>query len=656
MSSTQTSWIFQPYEPRPGISNGNITRLFNTGDSTPPAAFARLIDRDDDAATSAVIYGREGIANCVDASIAAQRKSGTLGLDFYFEEFSGREAENYWNLLSLDELAERATSSDLDRGKDLGLLPEDCLTRGRKKPLRLLTVIERGGGGMPGSLQDPDSVLTRALMAVGEPNMTIGAAGSYGYGKAAVAQASRPRVLLVYTCFPRDKSTDGVTRRLMGISYWGTHSHAGTKYTGWGLFGPGHAGGMSALEDEAADEFAELLDLPVRSPDVEEDLGTTFVIVDPMFGAEELAAAVEIFWWPLLLGTRDVKLDLKIHDEAGDTHTVTVDEDHPELGQFVRAFTAAERSRTSKTDVIAEREVVLNRVAGITSLEVKSDSSPIDRSLVAKMRSPLMVVSYEKQKNTNPPLVGVFVSHDSTNENLRRVEPPEHDKWQKKRVGGLRPTSRDIAISKKVTEEINEAVNALRAPEPKAVTDLTDFSRFFPAIDGGVAKPKPPRPKGQRQQRLVHVNLVHHLDNLLATVDRPQREHLPDGTLRARAFVRFWLDKDRAARVNRTSLDATISVGARIYEEGSSGEWHPASVKQRKVGEEKTFRRTSKAGAMPTTFEGRFSIGDSVCFEIETDPYDADWTIELIFDCDPWDVVQPRKAVEVGAADADGGE
>jgi hypothetical protein len=183
------------------------------------------------------------------------------------------------------------------------------------------------------------------------------------------------------------------------------------------------------------------------------------------------------------------------------------------------------------------------------------------------------------------------------------------------------------------------------------VTDLTDFSRFFPAIDGGTAKPKPPRPKGERTQRLVHVNLVHQLDNLMAPVERPVREHLPDGSIRARAFVRFWLDKERAMRVKRSHLDAKISIGARIQEEGATGEWHPATVTQRIVGEETSFALLSEPGSFPAVFEGRFEIGYNICFEIETEPYDPDWTIELNFSCDPWDVVQPRKTIATEVAD-----
>lgn len=617
--------------------------MFNTGDSAPPSVFNTLIDSDEESATSAIIYGREGIANCVDASIAAQNGHGSLGLDFFFELFTGEDALNYWDLLDLQSLAARASAPGIDRVKILGLSATDCLTAGPRKPLRILTVIERGGGGMPGSLADPDSVLLRALMNIGEAQSRTGAAGSYGYGKAAVAQASRPRILIVYTCTRLSDSPDGVTRRLMGIAYWGNHSFNGTKYTGWGIFVNNDAGALAALENEEADAFAERLDIPVRSPAAPDDIGTTFMIIDPVFDAHDLKGAAEIFWWPLLQNTRALELDLSIHDEDGNCLEIEVNESHPQLGQFIARFKEAEKSRKTGDEMLTPTSLVLNRGAGISSLEVTNPESPIDSTLVALMRSPLMVVTYQPVKGSNQPLVGVFVSHDRTNENLRRVEPPEHDKWLKKRVGGLVGSPEDFRISKMVAEEVGNAVRALRMPEPEPITDLSDFSKFFPAIEGGIAKPKPPRPLGSKKQRLVHVNLVHSVNNLYVPVERPQREQQTDGKLKARAVVRFWLDKERAARVKRDFLDATITIGARIDEDGPRGEWIGAQVKEVVVGRKSKFKNTTTRGGAPATFEGRFKIGEDIFFQIETEPYDSDWTVDLIFDCSPWDVSEPKR-------------
>ncbi len=645
--SEKATWLFHPSRPGQSTVDGNISKLFNTGDSMPPKDFDDLVGDDDEAAVAAVIYGREGIANCVDASPAARARMGVLGLDFCFEKFEGEDSRKYWDLLGLETLASRSTSPGIDREKQLGLSQTDCLNAKLTSPLRILTVIESGGGGMPGGLDDPDSVLLRALMNIGEAQTWTGAAGSYGFGKAAVAQASRPRILFVYTCSPVGESTDGVTRRLLGLTYWGTHRLDGVKYSGWGLFGGISGDQVTALEDDEADAYAASLDIPVRNPEVQKDRGTTFMIVDPSFGAKHLKGAVETFWWPLLQNTRDFRLDLNIWDEDGEQVPIDVGRSHRILGPFVDRFLDAEVNRSTEANTVEATRVVQIGDAGITSLGVKDPESSVSGSLIAQMRSPLMVVSYERIRNANPDVVGVFVSHEATNENLRRVEPAEHDKWHNKKVAGLQATADDIKISKAVRDERKAAVDKLRAPEPEPVYGLRAFTQYFPAIDAKAAGPtKPVRVKAQpKKQRLVRVHLVHAVNDKEEAV-RPRRLVESDGSLRAQAVAKFFLDPDRAKRVNRQFLDATVTVGARFEEDGTAGEWHPSNVDQIIVGFEERFEKISAPGEFPARFSGRFKVGENIFFAIETLPYLPDWTIDLFFDCSPWDVVAPVAATE----------
>jgi hypothetical protein len=645
---SSASWNFLEKQPHQANVDGNISRLFNTGESRPPACFSRVVDRKDTSAISAVIYGREGIANCVDASPAAQNGSGKLGLEFVFEKFTGLEAREYWDKLGLGDLAQRANHPQVKRGLELGLGEDDCLSRGKDAALRILTVIESGGGGMPGSLSDPDSVLVRALMNVGEAQSRAGAAGSYGFGKAAVAQASRPRVVLVYTCSRPLGNTDRVTRRFLGITYWGMHRIEEKRYTGWGLFGKRLGTAIESLEDTEADEMARSLGIPVRSMDNPEDLGTTFMIIDPDFTAEQLKGSVELFWWPLLQGTRDFQLDLSIWNEDGNKLPIQVDVDHRELGQFVSSFKSAESARKTREGFVEDRRVVQFGDAGITSLEVKNADSIVDGSLIAVMRSPLMVVAYERVNGATPPVVGVFVSHAETNEHLRRVEPAEHDKWLRQRVAGLIATSEDIRIAKAVREERDMAVNSLRAPEPAPIYGITAFSQYFPAVDVKTAKPKPPRPKNAKKQRLVRVHLVHPggEDPTEGETIRPRRNYDDNGDLRAEGLVKFWLDPERAEKVQRQFLDATITIGARVEEDGSSAEWYPSTVEQKILGTESRFTRLETKDPS-VKYEGRFLKGEAIYFSIESDSYNPDWTMELVFDCSPWDVAEPSR-VAVG--------
>ena len=605
-----------------------------------------MLDRNSESAISAAIYGREGIANCLDASLAFQRAQGTLGLDFVFAERKGASASALWSRLGLNALSAHLKRDGVTR-KIVGLSDSDCLSAGPTAGLRTLTVIERGGGGMPGALDEPGSVLARALISVGEAQQKSGAAGSYGYGKAAVAQASKIRVILVYTCF-EPTSFSQATRRLLGLAYWGGLVTGGKEYTGWSLLGLDNEGpSVDALEDEAADAVAAELGMELRVPGVERDRGTSFMIIDPSFDAEELLGATEVFWWPLLQKTRPVQLDLSITNSDGTVLTPRVGTDHPLLGQHVVSFLAAEQARADRKPVLETQRVVKLGDAGITSLVVRDPSSRVSQSLLAQMRSPLMVVNYFNASGANPPVVGVFVAHDSANENLRRVEPPEHDKWHQQNISGLNASTQDIQISKSVRHERDEAVLALRAPDPEPIYGISAFSDHFPAVDVRVAKPKTEKEKKEQKQRLVRVHLVHQDDaNKLIEVDRPTRHVRSDGNLQAEGEVKFFLDPERAKRVGKSSLQATITVGARIAEDGgTSGEWWPATVSQKVRNKEASFEKTTETTEVPAKYEGTINLNEPIYFVIVTEPYPPDWTVEMVFDCSPWDVVTPVAAL-----------
>lgn len=638
--TTDVGWKFLVRVPGLPTSSGDIPRMFNSGDATPPSSLRDVLDRNDSEAMCALIYGREGVANCFDASRARATGSGSLGLDFIFSHHRGSDAIRMRRALGLDVLADRVGEPEVSR-KSLGLGVSDCLTAGGSADLRTLTVVERRGGGMAGALEDDHSVLAQALINVGDAQVSVGAAGSYGYGKAAVAQASRIRSILVYTCFEPVGGSE-VTRRLLGVTYWGQHDLPGARYTGWTLFGRDDGQTVTALEDDDADRLAEELGLARRDPSLPDDLGTTFLVIDPGFSAHHLRSALEVAWWPLLQGSRDISLDVTITDEHGDVTVPTVDASHVVLGQFVTAFERAEAARRDGVDIAGERAVALRGRAGVTSLEITDPQSPLNQSLIAQMRSPLMVVSYDVIRNAGQQLVGVFVSHDETNELLRAVEPAEHDKWHRRNVAGLNASREALEVSRSVGDERDSAAMALRPADPPPVYGMSAFSKHFPAIDEKVARPRPPRPRRQVKQRLVRVNLVHDSGNEVHEVERPTRVAGPDGRLTALGEVKFWLDPERARKVGRKVLDATITIGAEIAEDagGRTEPWQ-LDATQNVRGEETVFRRVSAPGEYPVKFEGSFLVGVPVFFVATTAPYEPDWTLNLVFDCSPWDVVAP---------------
>jgi hypothetical protein len=254
-----------------------------------------------------------------------------------------------------------------------------------------------------------------------------------------------------------------------------------------------------------------------------------------------------------------------------------------------------------------------------------------------------MVVSYDRIDNAavSQPLVGVFVAHEHTNELLRSVEPAEHDKWLRRNVAGLNASAEALNASKSVVTEQSAAVAALRPPDPPPVYGLSAFSKHFPAVDQKVAKPKPPQPR-RVKQRLVRVNLVHDSEGGLSEVERPSRSVLDNGKLSAFGEVKFWLDPERAKRVGRKTLDATISIGAEIAEDRSGEvETWAIDVSQRFRAGEAAFKQISAPGESPVRFEGTVRVGLPIYFVARSAPYESDWTLNLVFDCSPWDEVAP---------------
>jgi hypothetical protein len=625
--------------------DGNIARQFDSGGSQAPPRFRELLGRGNEQ-NSAALYSREGFANCIDAA---------PGKDFHlkvkFDRLAGKDAEALWGLLDLATLAERATSDSVSR-EELGLQPEDILSAGPGTPIRTMTSVEVGGGGMPGAISEHGSVMANALFKVGFTNNEAGALGSYGYGKAAVAQASSIRVLVAYSCFEA-RGGDPITRRLMGVTYWGQHSYEGRSYLGFAGFGDIRSDQPASefplpLEDEAADQFAESLGLTRRNADVPEERGTTFLLLEPSFEADDLRRATELFWWPRLQNDREGTFGVEITDEGGAVHFPSVDSDHPQLGPFVKAYRASGRaglnSDSDSREMVTEDAAVRFGEAGITSLRVCS--TPEHISLLAVMREPRMVVSYEnvRLESHNPALAGVFVAHDHNNEHLRRVEPHEHDKWFLVNAGALKATRDDFDVSRQVRADVKAAEMLLRAPDPEPVTSAAVFSRFFPAANTATTKPRPPKPRGEKKQRLVRVWLVHP-DDGSRIVERPTRLPVADNSAwLAQAQVHFSLDEARAKRLSLQNLEAEIKIRAVVLEsdiDSRVGTDWPISVKQLPGGHE-PFQEASSSADKVKRYRGVFEIGHPVQFEVQTDPYELDWAIKLVFDCDPWDMAEKQ--------------
>ena len=252
---------------------------------------------------------REAVQNSWDAALETRRDAASteagsptplpFEVRFRLFDLSGTERDHLAEVMGLHDLAGRAASVG-DR-RMLGLGEHDCLAGLRgEDSLPMLEISERAAGGMHGPWGE-ESKLHGALCSFGITSDTPGRGGSFGYGKAGLIRGSAVRTVLAYTCFAERADDPGVTRRLLGMTYWGAHKHEQASCIGVRWLGRlSSERECRPCENDDADAAAGLLGLARRSPDDPADWGTTFLLVDPTVTADGLVRAAERFWWPAL--------------------------------------------------------------------------------------------------------------------------------------------------------------------------------------------------------------------------------------------------------------------------------------------------------------------------------------------------------------------
>jgi hypothetical protein len=634
----------------PGIGGG-ITAIFGSSGCEPPAALRGLFKGGwSESSLRAAMFAREAIANSWDAYWS----SGPDGqhdfeIHFRFRTLDPVQTRQVVRTLGIDELSERLAElggSKAKARKSLGLGSTDFLDD-ISRPLRVLEVEERWGGGMGGSWDANDSAMDRALVKVGWAQAKEGAGGSFGYGKAAVAQGSRFNSVLAYSCFEKSPG-DSVTRRLLGVTYWKPHSVATSlrvDYNGFVVFGDHRDGKTRAFEDKAADDLAAALGLTVRAPGKAGDQGTTLLIVDPAFDREELIAAVLSNWWPALQHTMNYRLHVFTSSDDDEPEEIKVDESHELLGPFVRSYLEAEKllpdflDTNSKSTVADETvnsaEVISSEVrrgeeivGGLGLTEIPSDQAVGVKSLVATMRLHRMVITYLDVGSGSPFVRGAFIADGNVNNSLRLTEPAEHDKWLRTASTDHRGSRDDIALAKLVKSEIDKAAVEFRrnrtVDKPSERNWTPGFSSFLGVPGGakGVGPKKKPKPKKKVKPRDVHIHLVHPDD--YSEVERPtRRPGQSPGTLQALATVEFSLTPN--SKLSRNEVE--FIVRARVVEESGTGSSLPLVVSA------PTQFRCHEDGSKGTArFRAELVKGTPQRLTIVTSEYSDEWTVDLVFD------------------------
>ena len=516
------------------------------------------------------------------------------------------------------KLAERLHSSD---DGQLGLKSPNCLERlSADDELPYLLIEETGTTGMYGPWSGDRSKMYLALNTVSFHLKRAGTGGSFGYGKSGLIRGSAVRTVVAYTCFREREDDPGVTRRLLGMVYWGQHHCGGRSYRGFARLGqakrPDTPDTIVPFENEKADQIADGLGMPVRNPDSPGQFGTTFLLIDPTVRAPDLVKAIERSWWPAL-------------ESGADFHAVVTAEGRelcprPRKDDVLATFLDGYGVATSPSDNPRSdrKKVVLKSIGsfpspGVLGLvadpagwsypeQTESSSNQLieHRSLVALVRKPRMVVEYLETGRTAPYVRGVFVADDSVDEALLATEPKGHDAWQTTAAESDDIPPFATQCAKQIVERIKNLVRVFHQqlkPDKHRHDDyvLPAFDRAMRKLLAGTAGLGPvpePRPVAIHPDwRLTPVAA----DSLKVegSVAFSLTDHVPDD-------------------------EAEIAVSLRYV-----------FVEDDRAGDEVEIKVDPPAGFKPTDgskeFIGRVARGAEVRFGFETEPYRNDWTGEL---------------------------
>ena len=485
--------------------------------------------------------------------------------------------------------------------------------------LPYLLIQESGTTGMYGPWSGDRSKMYLALATVSFHAKRGGTGGSYGYGKSGLIRGSAARTVVAYTCFRERHDDPGVTRRLLGMAYWGQHHLGHGSYTGFARFGRARGpDDIVPFKNEKADKIAAGLGIPVRDSEFPEQLGTTFLLIDPTVGPADLVQAIERSWWPALESGKDFHAVVETVEGRESCPRPRMDD---VLATFLEAYEVAtappDNRRSDRKQVVLRsigsfpRPGVLGLVADPAGWSYPEQTEPSGneviehRSLVALIRKPRMVVEYYEAGRTAPYVRGVFVADDSVDEALRTTEPKGHDAWQT-----TASESDDIAPSatqcaKQIVARIKTAVGDFRQqlkPERHRHDDyvLPAFDGAMRRLLGGPARPRPPEPEPRPVAIRPDWKLMQVAADSLrvsGSVSFSLTDHAPDDEAEIAVSIRYVFVED-----DRTGDDAEITVDP------------PAG-----------FRAPGGSNG----FVGRLARGVEARFRFETEPYRNDWTGEL---------------------------
>ena len=606
----------------------------------------------------AEIFAREYIQNSWD-SIQTQNeqlkeliKHGEIislpeqsAIKFRFVKLTGKSLQTFVKKSGLDTLRDRYQAMSV-KEKETNRLSDSKWLTSSKQPteLKILVCSEVGGLGMyghwwtNGDARKKGSRLKYALIqSKSEKGDTFASGGSWGHGKKAVAGASSCRTLLVYTCFkPRVDLTEdlpGYSKRLLGVAYWKSHAIDNKSCTGAGIFGRRvnntdvWADNFFPLENSVADDFISELDvaeIQTRDELNVEDHGSTYVIIEPSFSADELAKSIERNWWPLLAKPDGPKIE--VIDENASNVAIKPSE-RLELAPFLRAYEVAvggaefDKSKEIKIEVTVMHDKKQMQTGTLVLTSDTSDGGWSYReendsaTLTALVRGD-MVIAYQPSpainKSSPPYLRGILLVDSKSNSDaakvLRLTEPHLHNEWSTKSKH-VAPEYREVANSvlKKIHAEVVSLRELLRGEISQTSVRFAAFTNLFTSGSRGVIdEPDPVEP------RIFSIQFPGGSQRLKGTSPT---------TLKLKTSCVIRLQQGTEKKPVPDLVRAKIFLSWAVLEDGKHNELELVDASSDKP--KASFKLNKEDGS----YEGDLKKGSDYEFEWQSKEFSSDWSV-----------------------------
>ncbi len=612
-------WVWEPFSSDTTSLSGDIGKLFRNDPVKTPGVLER-----DAPSPNAAVMAREVIQNSWDAAGEAQEADEAtpdFQIEFSFLSASGNDKSKLVAALALTDLTDRLRECEAaPEPVNLGLRERTCLNgvHDDAEPLTYLMITESGTTGMYGTWSNGQSRMYLALATLGYTPKP-GGGGSYGYGKAGMIRGSATHTIVAYSCFREGSAESGVTRRLLGMTYWGQHALNGKSYPGFARLGRRKGRAVSPFENEEADAVAHSLGMSIRDPSTGQDFGTTFLVVEPTVEPDDLQRAIERYWWPPLEDS-SIRFGVSIRTESEVRHP------RPKRDPVLRSFVDAYEAATVPQDNPHphKQRGVLGKIgrfsaAGVLGLVAAPDdwsypqqtevdpSVPVDhRSLVAIMRNPRMVVEYYEAGQAPPFVRGAFIADPGVDGTLRKTEPKGHDAWQTKpddEGGDAEAAKIAELVLKRIKDHVGKFRRELKPPKARREgLRLREFERLVSKLLSGEGPHHPPLPSDPRD---VSINLD------------PRVEETGSDSIRVRGNVRFGLTDEFDGDI------ATVAVRLRYV-----------FVEDDRVGDAVSLEIDPPWGfalnGAPELYTGQIHRGSPVQFSFASESHDALWTGRVI--------------------------